>query len=183
MSFSLDNYIEDCRNALKETDSRSAVAELTEAVISSPASILQSLGTPTLAGLQTLYHAPDLTILNITWAPGMTLHPHNHCMWAVIGIYGGSEENTFYRRSAEGLVEHGKKTLEVGHAAKLGEDVIHSVHNPESKLTTALHVYDGDFFNAHRSEWDSETLVEQAYDIEHAKAVFAAANERLAAAN
>ena len=46
-------------------------------------------------------------------------------------------------------------------AEPLGRDIIHSVSNPLSKLTGALHVYGGDFFGVPRSEWDAETLREQ----------------------
>ena len=65
--------------------------------------------------------------------------------------------------------------------ASLHEDVIHEVHNPLSKLTAAIHVYGGDFFNVPRSEWPADTLQEQPYDIENTRAVFAAANEKLLA--
>ena len=40
----------------------------------------------------------------------------------------------------------------------LGDDIIDSVTNPTSKFTAAIHIYGGDFFAAHRSEWDSDTL-------------------------
>ena len=109
----------------------------------------------------------------------MTLHPHNHCMWANIGIYGGQEENNFYLRTEEGITQQGHALLEGGDVAPLHEDVIHEVHNPLSKLTAAIHVYGGDFFGATRSEWPADTLMEQPYDIEHTRAIFAAANEQL----
>jgi predicted metal-dependent enzyme (double-stranded beta helix superfamily) len=32
---------------------------------------------------------------NVVWAPKMTIMPHNHCMWAVIGVYTGREDNIF----------------------------------------------------------------------------------------
>ena len=28
----------------------------------------------------------------------MTIMPHNHLMWAVIGVYSGREDNIFWRR-------------------------------------------------------------------------------------
>ena len=37
----------------------------------------------------------------------MAIYPHEHRMWAVIGLYGGREDNTFYRRSPQGLVVAG----------------------------------------------------------------------------
>ena len=29
----------------------------------------------------------------------MALYPHEHRMWAVIGMYGGQEDNAFFRRA------------------------------------------------------------------------------------
>ena len=183
MKFALDDFVGNCRAAISGPDSQEAIRELIAEAISDPNEVLKELGVPELGGLNTLYNAPDLTILNIVWAPGMTLHPHNHCMWADIGIYGGSEENNFYQRTPEGLVQQGQKLLVLGEVAPLHEDVIHSVHNPESKLTAAIHVYGGDFFEAPRSEWDSQTLEEHPFDIEHTRAVFAEANEKMRESN
>lgn len=41
----------------------------------------------------------------------MKFKPHDHRMWAVMGIYGGGEHNTFYRRAKQGLEQHGTKEL------------------------------------------------------------------------
>jgi predicted metal-dependent enzyme (double-stranded beta helix superfamily) len=102
----------------------------------------------------------------------MTVMPHNHWMWAVIGIYRGREDNIFWRRvpGIPGKVEAtGAKALSVGEAEALGHNIIHSVINPIPRLTGALHVYGGDFFNpARRSERDPETLMEQPFDPDRA---------------
>jgi predicted metal-dependent enzyme (double-stranded beta helix superfamily) len=84
--------------------------------VSEPGSVLKGLGEPKRAEIQKLYHAPDLTILNVIWGPMMTIMPHNHQMWAVIGIYSGREDNVFWRRlpdrAAESkLREHGRCAL------------------------------------------------------------------------
>ena len=179
MKFELAGFIEECRGLVTKPESQSSISDLTEQAVSVQAAVLSELGEPTRGGLNTLYHAPDLTILNIVWAPGMTLHPHNHCMWAVIGIYGGEEENIFYRRDGSGLTQHGMKSLEAGNTVQLVEDIIHSVHNPREKLTGAIHVYGGDFFAAHRSEWMPDEYQEQPFSIEHTRAVFEEANKRM----
>ena len=181
MAFQLDTFVADCKAAVHETDSQEAIRELLAQAISNPSEILSELGTPELGGLTPLYHADDLTILNIVWGPGMTLHPHNHCMWANIGIYGGQEENNFFQRTPDGLVQNGQALLEEKHVAPLHEDVIHSVHNPLGKLTAAIHVYGGDFFGAPRSDWDPDTLEERPFDIERTKACFEEANARMLA--
>jgi predicted metal-dependent enzyme (double-stranded beta helix superfamily) len=61
------------------------------------------------------------------------------------------------------------------------EDNIHSVTNPTSKFTAAIHVYGGDLFASHRSEWDPETLSEQRFDGERARQIFEEANRRFVA--
>jgi predicted metal-dependent enzyme (double-stranded beta helix superfamily) len=61
----------------------------------------------------------------------------------------------------------------------LGEEIIHSVTNPTTKLTGAIHVYGGDFFSRERSEWDPESLEERPYDIEKNVRYFEEANRGL----
>ena len=63
-------------------------------------------------------------------------------------------------------------------AEELGRDIIHSVTNPISRHTGALHVYGGGFFGVKRSEWDPETLQERPFDLEDAVRRFREANER-----
>ena len=53
-----------------------------------------------------------------------------------------------------------------------GQDIIHSVTNPIPKLTGAIHIYGGDFFDAERSEWDPESLTEHPYDMSKVRAMF-----------
>jgi len=166
--FNLDQFVADCREALKADTSHKSVREVVARAVSEPASVLRALGEPGRAEMQTLYRADDLTILNVIWAPRMTLLPHNHQMWAVIGIYTGREDNIFWRRvpgSPVGEVEAaGARALREKDAEPLGRDIIHSVTNPIPRLTGAIHVYGGDFFGVPRSEWDAESLREQQCD-------------------
>jgi predicted metal-dependent enzyme (double-stranded beta helix superfamily) len=99
-------------------------------------------------------------------------------MWAVIGLYGGREDNTFYRRDARGLAVAGGKRLERSETALLDEAIIHSVVNPLQGFTGAIHVYGGDFFGTPRSEWAPDTLEERPFDVERARRAYAQANER-----
>jgi predicted metal-dependent enzyme (double-stranded beta helix superfamily) len=166
--FTLEQFVSDCRAALKQDASRKFVREVLARAVSDPAGVLKALGEPQRAEMQTLHRAEDLTILNVIWAPWMTLLPHNHQMWAVIGIYTGREDNIFWRRvpgSPEGRVEAaGARALSEKDAEPLGRDIIHSVTNPIPRLTGAIHVYGGDFFGVPRSEWDAESLQEQRCD-------------------
>lgn len=181
--FESDRFIADSRQCLAEQHPPTAVREIVAKAVSEPDQILKALGEPRLSGIQTLYRSDTLTILNVLWGPGMTLYPHNHRMWAVIGIYSGREENSFYQRSESGLREHGAKTLDLKETLPLGEAVIHAVTNPLDRITAAIHVYGGDFFAVPRSEWDPQTLQERPFNIERAKEVFAEANRRLVSAD
>lgn len=177
--FDLNQFVSDCRAALKEQPGQMAVREVVARAVSDPAAVLKALGEPQRAEMQTLYRADDLTILNVIWAPWMTLLPHNHRMWAIIGIYTGREDNIFWRRlpGMEGKVEAaGAKALCEKDAQPLGADIIHSVTNPIPRLTGAIHVYGGDFFGVPRSEWDSETLIEQTCNGERMARRFEEAN-------
>lgn len=183
--FDLDRFIEDCRQAVAQDATHKAAKEVVARAVSEPSAVLKALGEPSRAGVRTLYHAPGLTILNLAWGPHQTVMPHNHRMWAVIGMYGGREDNIFWRRlpgDAKKRVEAaGAKSLSTGDCTPLGQDIIHSVTNPIAKLSAALHVYGGDFFNAPRSEWDAENLTEQRMDVQAALRSFEEANARLGA--
>ncbi|NCF51985.1 hypothetical protein GWP57_10275 [Gammaproteobacteria bacterium] len=183
MAFELERFIDDCRAAVKSGDSSRAVRELVERAVREPAALTSALGTPERGELQSLHVSDELTILNVVWAPRMTLMPHNHNMWAVIGVYGGREDNIFWRRRKDdpaGRIEAaGAKTIGPGDVRPLGRDIIHSVTNPTSQLTAALHIYGGDFFTEERSMWDPLSLEEEPYDIDKNAAVFAEANARL----
>jgi predicted metal-dependent enzyme (double-stranded beta helix superfamily) len=141
-----ERFVENCRAALKGENPQAAIRELVAQAVSEPAHIVRALGEPQRAGVATIYRAPDLTILNLCWGPGMKFKPHDHRMWAVIGIYGGREQNTFYRRVVRGLEQHGTKELNAKDTTPLGASVIHAVTNPLDQITAAIHVYGGDFF-------------------------------------
>ncbi len=175
--FNLERFVEDCRAAVQADPSHRGVAEVMARAMADPTAVLTTLGEPTGPALTPIYRSAGLTILNLVWKPSMTVQPHNHEMWAVIGIYGGREDNIFWRRIADDPAGHieaaGAKALRTGDHVTLGRDIIHSVTNPIPKLTGAIHVYGGDFFAAERSEWDPESLDEHPFDMARVKALFA----------
>ncbi len=179
--FDTEEFVASCRAALTESAPQLAIKELMLRAMERPAEVEGALGTPTAGAIETLHHSPELTVLNIIWTPGMSLYPHDHRMWAVIGLYGGQEDNRFYRRTPQGLEAASSKQLRVEDAVVLGKDVIHAVSNPGRTFTGAIHVYGGNFFAAERSEWEPETFEERPWDIANTRRVFAEANERYAA--
>jgi hypothetical protein len=142
---------------------------------------MAGIGEPRRAGVDLIYRSPELSILNVIWGPGMTIMPHNHNMWAVIGLYTGREDNIFWRRlparrNGEKIEAAGARSIGERQAAALGPDIIHSVTNPTGRLTGAIHVYGGDFVAAERSEWDPDTLCEGPYDMQKIKDIFEKSN-------
>jgi predicted metal-dependent enzyme (double-stranded beta helix superfamily) len=174
----MERFIEDCLAAHAADKTHKAVREVVARAVSDPAAVLRALGEPKRAEVQKLYHSPGLTILNVIWAPYMTIYPHNHRMWAVIGVYTGREDNIFWRRVGNKVEAASAQALSVREAVPLGPEIIHSVTNPIPRLTGAIHVYGGDFFAAERSEWDPETLVEGRYDAQKTMRHFEQANAR-----
>ena len=181
MGFDLDRFTDEVKRARKETDSQAAVEEVLRRAVADPRAVLDAIGEPTEVGIHTIHRADDLTILNVVWAPFMVLLPHNHKMWASIGIYTGREDNIIWQRRGKVIEAAGAEALSVREVFRLPDDAIHSVTNPIPKLTGAIHIYGGDFFAAPRSEWDSETLVERPFDLEAARRIFVEANERFKA--
>src|SRR5579864_739902 len=186
MPFDRNQFIADCCAAVRADPTHKAVREVVSRAVADPSAVLKGLGEPSRGCVEKIYHTADLTILNVIWPPRFTIMPHNHRMWAVIGVYTGREDNIFWRRRGEGggaaVEAAGAKSLTVRDAEPLGRDIIHSVTNPISRLTGAIHVYGGDFFAVQRSEWDAETLIERPYDIEKNMRLFTEANARLNAA-
>lgn len=178
MKFDLDQFVSDCGDATRQDASHKFVREVVARAVSNPRAVLNELGEPKRGEIKPLYRTDDLTILNVIWAPWMTLLPHNHQMWAVIGIYTGREDNIFWRRvdGSSKVEAAGAKALAERDAVPLGQEVIHSVNNPIPRLTGAIHVYGGDFFGVARSEWDAETLLEQRSDGEKMARRFEEAN-------
>lgn len=179
--FDKQQFVDDIRSALGETDAPGAVVEIVERAVSDPAAIIAALGPPGRGRSEQLYADDDLTVSNIVWGTEMWVPPHDHQMWAVIGVYQGQEDNTFWREQPSGLERMGGVSMHVGDVRKLGANAIHSVTNPLVQLTGAIHVYGGDFFGAipRRHSWDPETLERGPYDYQYINSLRDEANERM----
>ena len=113
-----------------------------------------------------IYKAPDLTILKAAVPPKFKSPPHNHLMWAVIGVYDGQENNYFYRRNKGGLEAAGGKQVCQSDVLVLGQDVIHAIENPLDRTLFAIHVYGGDLPAAPRRMWNPFTMQEEAFEFQ-----------------
>ena len=179
--FDKDRFVEDLRAARYESDSMDAISEVITKAIQDPASIIRALGAPGRGRAEQLYADESITISNIIWGSEMWVPPHDHLMWAVIGVYQGQEDNTFWRDQDGNLQEMGGVSLTKGDVRKLGADAVHSVRNPSLQLCGAIHVYGGDFFGAipRRHSWNPQTLERGTYDYEFINSLRNEANERM----
>lgn len=174
--FDIDEFVADCTIAIKEAQPRLAIKELLERAVRHPDEVARALPA-TRAEVLPLYASEELTVMKVVWSPGMSFGPHDHRMWAAIGLYGGQEDNTFYRRSGPGIVVSGGRELHTGDVALLGDDAIHAVVNPRRSFAGALHVYGGNLpARSDRSEWDEKTLEERSFDFQRVTRYFEEAN-------
>jgi predicted metal-dependent enzyme (double-stranded beta helix superfamily) len=176
--FDIDRFIADCQVARADSEPRGAVRQLMLRTCDRPHEVAEAL-SPTEGGITILYQSEDLTIIDVVWAPHMSIYPHDHLMWAVIGIYAGQEDNSFFRRCGpqhRDLTESGRKEVAERDVLVLGDDTIHSVSNPKDRLTAGIHVYGGDFVHTPRSQWGPGPRQERPFDIEDTRRQFFEAN-------
>jgi len=166
--FNLQEFIARCTRLVGAPDAPKRVLELMLSVVGDA----EGIKCAVVPGAKTgpirdvsLFRSSELFILNATLYPFLKSPPHDHRMWAVIGIYEGQENNTFYRRSANALEEINRREIRAGEAILLGPEVIHAIENPLGSSTLGLHVYGGDPLGTQRSMWDPHTGAELPYDV------------------
>ncbi len=179
VSMDLDRFVADCVAASRESEPQAAVFEVLARTVRDPAAVRTALGETREAGIRVLHRSKTLTIFGATWTPNMTLMPHDHRMWAAIGITSGREDNILWKRTPGRIDAFGVKALFEGDAVALPADAIHSVTNPLPRFTGGIHVYGGDFFDTARSQWNPETLAEEPSDGETIRGIFRRENERM----
>jgi predicted metal-dependent enzyme (double-stranded beta helix superfamily) len=176
--FDVDTLIADCVACLSDPEPRRAIRETVTQAIHEPN--IASTMAPSQAGITLLHRSDVLTVSQVVWAPHMRVFPHDHRMWACIGVYTGAEDNEFFRRASgdrgSGLESLRGRRIDEGEALLLGDDTIHAVTNAVGRLTAALHVYGGDFVAQPRSQWCEPDLIEEPYDTARVAKLFADAN-------
>jgi predicted metal-dependent enzyme (double-stranded beta helix superfamily) len=83
-------------------------------------------------GIFTLHRDETITVFQIVVPSGYTSSPHDHRMWAVVGICSGREDNEFFRRTTTTLEPSGGRSIEDGNVLAMGTETIHAVANPAS---------------------------------------------------
>ena len=139
--FSIQTFVDECRGALQSDDPAGSVAGVFRDALQDRAEVAAAVNAWKAGGggaYGAIYRARDLTILHAAVTPGFESPRHNHTMWAVIGVFEGQEDNTFYRRGEQGIEEVSRTSICAGDAQVLPADVIHRIAN------YSLHALAGD---------------------------------------
>ncbi len=165
MTFDKSNFVATCRTCLKAEVPVEAVKQLMHSILADPLALTTALDEklPDLhlnADYAFLHRSEDLTILRVIMPAGLQSPPHNHLVWAVIGVYKGQEDNTFYRRKNGAIVEANRRECRIGEVIALPSDTIHRIANPLSDRSCSLQIYGGNLGNPARSLWNPSTLQE-----------------------
>ena len=182
MNFSVDSFLNDLHAANADASPRHAVREVVARAVAEPEALAQAFGPLTRGHSTALFRSSDLLVLHIVWPPGISVEPHEHNLWAVMGIYRGVEDNTFYRRTGSGIERQGTARLEPRDTRIMGEEAIHAVDVPALAPTGAIHVYGGDLIATERSEFDPASGAERPFDWKKSERQFAEMNARWEAA-
>ncbi len=158
--YTLDNLLDELRQAVAVND-LTAIADVVQRAIREKPLVSQA-DAP-----QSLHSEPGLTVLHTVVNPGFASPPHDHRTWAVIGVYDGQEDNTFYRLidGSRRIEQVGGRSVRPGEVLTLGVDAIHKIANPGSGKLIALHVYGKNILEIDRSAWDLATGNERPFKL------------------
>lgn len=174
-----EGLVEELKRASSE--GQAAVEEVLARAVADPGAVMRGLGEPRKATIEAIHREARLSVYNIVWPPHTVLVPHDHRMWASIGVYTGREDNIMWRRAGSSIEATSAASVAARQIFSLPEDAIHSVTNPVEAYTAAIHVYGGDLSGIERSQWDARTLREEPFDVEDGQRILEEADRRFAA--
>jgi predicted metal-dependent enzyme (double-stranded beta helix superfamily) len=160
MVFDASAFVSDVQSAAASADPVAAVHEVVASAIRDGSSIDATLGTEFKREPDTLFSSETLTVQRILWPGGVWTSPHDHRVWAVIGVYTGEEMNRLYKNTSDGLQELQTCAVAQRDVLVLDADAIHRVDNQHRELTAGLHVYGGDMVGGaeRRNSWGPDGL-------------------------
>ncbi len=140
-------FIDACREVAGGDTATEDVSELVAAFLHQP-NLRNLLGGGDRSTYEALYRGEDLLVLHGVVPPTPApVAPHDHRMWAVIGVYQGLEHNElFVRTDGGGLASVDRFTVAAGDVRTLDPSTIHSVQARGDRYVGAIHVYGGDLF-------------------------------------
>ena len=163
--FDKEDFVADVVAAAAEADAVGAVRLVIERAISEPGALERAFPMPLDPDDDGILHrAPDLFITHVVFPRGFRTGIHDHRIPAVIGTWGGYEDNHLYRRTARGIEATGSRRVGAGDTLVLDPKSIHDVQAPDASWSAALHVYLGDLPAIERSAWSVVDGPECRYD-------------------
>ena len=150
----LATLIEGCKDAVKGNDPTTNVMNVLGEFLRQPNPASQ-LGSVERSTFDVMYRADDLLVLH-AFAPPLPspVDPHNHQMWAVVGVYRGEEKNQLFEVGDDSQLEPTERfSLKPGDLRLLDPSTIHSVQSGPDDYLGAVHVYGGDLIGTPRSMW------------------------------
>ena len=163
--FEIESFAKSCKQAMDSSEDRhkAASACLLEVLTEhAPEEIVATLNAAVPPGADIgemiVHQSDELTMLYARIPARFQSGIHNHTVFACIGQLIGQETNRFYTRDEHaGLRPTGEMTADPGFVLNLKADAIHSIENPNSTPSAALHIYGGDFsaLMDKRSLWTS----------------------------
>ena len=150
----ITELIDGCREAAEGDTPTRDVAELVAAFVHQP-HLPRHLRAGDRSTYEALYRGEDILVLHGVVPPTPEpVAPHDHRMWAVIGVYQGLEHNElFVRAEGGGLDSVDRFTVGAGDVRTLDPSTIHSVQARGDRYLGAIHVYGGDLFGTPCSTW------------------------------
>jgi predicted metal-dependent enzyme (double-stranded beta helix superfamily) len=168
----LEEFVATCRAAVAGHNPRAAVHEAMTALFAradelaaaippfAPDEVATSPRGFRLGGEHILHRDDELTVMVLDTLPGVVQPPHDHNMFACIGVFEGAEEQRFWSRTGDGVAPAAGRTLEAGDVLVLGSHAIHAISARGDRAARAIHVYLGDIYDVDRSIFNPETLAE-----------------------
>ncbi|MBF6560684.1 MAG: hypothetical protein IVW56_10360 [Candidatus Binataceae bacterium] len=156
--YTIDELVRELREA-RRAGVAGAVEEIVRRAVAEPPIVTDP------GRFQVLHDEPGLTLLHVVVRAGFISPPHDHRTWAVIGVYHGQEDNSFYKLigDSRAIEPAGGRSVGEGEILTLGTDAIHRIANPRSDDLIALHVYGRNVLKIDRSAWDPITMRERPY--------------------
>jgi predicted metal-dependent enzyme (double-stranded beta helix superfamily) len=150
----VQELIDRCRDAATTDDPVAGVMAVLDAFLHQP-NLERQLGRADRSTYEALYRGPDLLVLHAVVPPTpRPVDPHEHRMWAVIGVYRGQEDNQLFARSDRAALEPTERfSITPGEIRPLDVSTIHTVQAVGGHYLGAVHVYGGDLFGTPRSTW------------------------------
>lgn len=119
-----------------------------------------------------LYRSEDLVLFSLVIPPGVETPVHDHLAWGLVGLYQGTQEESFYRRVDGMNTDIGPAELELDRVQEQGrgdyyrlvppEDDIHKVRTSSEVPSVSIHLLGADVGCVRRHAFDAEKgFVEQ----------------------